>query len=117
MLSKLSFKVLTFDDYGVSGHPNHIAVSKGLTLLALSLKSKNSQVVAMRLKSKALVRKFLGPFDVVFALLFSQYIVFSLSSVFVAWRGMFAHHSQNKLYRQVFVILSAFSYMNEFEII
>ncbi|WBY58651.1 N-acetylglucosaminyl-phosphatidylinositol de-N-acetylase [Plasmodium yoelii yoelii] len=48
-------KILTFDEYGVSGHPNHISVYKGAQILA---KSKNIQLFSLH--STNLIQKYLG---------------------------------------------------------
>ncbi len=106
--------MVTFDEKGVSGHLNHIATHKGV-LLAYTLLDKEgkNKVLGLKLQSKNILRKFLGPYDILFSLWFSEYVIVSISF----WRtlhGMQLHASQNKLYRQVFVILSSFTYINCF---
>ncbi len=108
-------QIVTFDEWGVSGHPNHIATYKGvLHAYSSALKATYSHITGLKLTSRNLLRKFLGPFDLLFSLWFSENVVLSMN----LWRaisGMYAHNSQNHLYRQVFILLSAFTYINEFE--
>lgn len=145
-------KLVTFDSYGVSGHPNHIAVYKGVRYFcerqvedeqqqqqmggtgggvktkgvgdstsssALVVVKKVGKVAAIKLKSKSFFRKFMGPFDIILSLLFSflldALLVVGFKTMLSAFRGMYIHKSQNKLYRQIFVVISSFSYINEFE--
>lgn len=60
-------KVITFDDFGVSGHCNHIAVSRGVRRL---LESRTSCLNAVwSLDSTVMLRKYLGAGDVVVSIL------------------------------------------------
>jgi N-acetylglucosaminylphosphatidylinositol deacetylase len=63
--------IFTFDDFGVSGHPNHIATYKGVKLFHDCLRPKksnfesftesNQQAIRIfTLKSVSMLRKFVG---------------------------------------------------------
>lgn len=107
-------QVITFDERGVSDHPNHIATYHGVRL-ALSELSKQSPSppLGLKLKSLGILRKFSGIFELLWAWLFADYVVASFG-LLTALRGMYVHRSQNLLYRQVFVVISAFTYVNSF---
>jgi N-acetylglucosaminylphosphatidylinositol deacetylase len=107
-------QVLTFDERGVSNHPNHIATYHGvrLALSELAKQSPNSPL-GLKLKSLSILRKFCGVLELFLAWLFADYVVASFG-LLTALRGMYVHRSQNLLYRQVFVVISAFTYVNSF---
>lgn len=105
--------MITFDERGVSDHPNHIATFKGVQLAYSKLRAENTPIVALKLQSKSTVRKFLGPFDLFFSMWSSEYVIFSCHVVRTLM-GMYAHASQNLWYRKIFVVLSSFTYMNAF---
>lgn len=120
--------IYTFDEYGVSGHPNHIATYRGVRL-AIQRHTRSQTTIQQhrfhsskpvhgwKLRSRSVFRKFLGVFDLFITALFcrSTYTVINVCGVFFALNGMFIHNSQNAVYRQCFVLLSCFSYFNEFE--
>ncbi len=108
-------QVVTFDERGVSEHPNHIATYHGVRL-ALSNMSKLLIVttpVGLKLQSNHVLRKFSGIVDVFLACLYSDHVVISFGLI-TALRGMYLHRSQNQLYRQLFVLMSSFTYVNAF---
>jgi N-acetylglucosaminylphosphatidylinositol deacetylase len=131
--------VVTFDGYGVSGHVNHIATYHGMERALAILRSacvsggaifpegrsqhatpcghrkNDGGVLGLKLMSKSLCRKFLGPFDIFFSLYYSNLVVMNFDLA-VIYRGMRAHSSQNVWYRKIFILLSCFSYINCFEI-
>ena len=57
--------IISFDNYGVSGHPNHISVGMAIKLLRKDPKLK--EVKMYELESVNLVRKFIGPLDFFFS--------------------------------------------------
>ena len=109
--------VVTFDDYGVSGHPNHIAtgrsVSQAVALYASS--SSSSNLKCIKLESTNLLRKFTGPIDVLFSLLLSDLVVIN-SNPCVAYKAMRAHRSQFLWYRYIFIVLSRYTYVNTYSV-
>ena len=110
-----SLQVVTFDERGVSDHPNHIATYHGVRL-ALSNMSKLMIVttpLGLKLQSNNVLRKFSGILDLVLACLYSDHVVVTFGLI-TALRGMYLHRSQNQLYRQVFVFMSSFTFINAF---
>ena len=71
-------------------------------------------VSGMKLKSLNLYRKFSGILEILYALCCYEYVVVACG-VWTALKGMYIHRSQNLFYRQIFVIISAFTYVNSFE--
>lgn len=106
-------QVFTFDEVGVSGHLNHIATYHGVKHAVLALQSRNN-ILAYKLKSKNVFRKFLGVFEILPSLCLDEHIVFGLQ-LLKTFAGMQAHSSQNLWYRQIFICLSSFTYVNSFE--
>ena len=104
--------MFTFDEYGVSGHINHIATYHGVNHAYLAIRA-NQSLMAFKLKSKNILRKFLGLLEFPLALCLDEHIVFSLQ-LLKSIAGMQAHVSQNLFYRQVFIALSSFTYINSF---
>lgn len=105
--------IITFDEFGVSGHPNHIAVYHGVKRALRAMASKGAQVDGIKLLSKNLVRKFSGPFDIIVAYFLSEYFVYKLNPMTTIF-GMFAHASQFVWYRRLFVLFSCYTYINSF---
>ena len=96
----------------MSGHPNHIATYYGVKEAMQSEKNENVQF--FKLKSKDVVRKFLGLLDILISFLLGEAILVHLVGPLFALRGIYIHRSQNLPYRQVFVLISSFSYINSF---
>eukprot|EP00981_Chlorochromonas_danica_P006012 scaffold1244_cov162-Ochromonas_danica.AAC.48 len=106
--------VVTFDDYGVSGHPNHIAVYQGVRLATLRSSGENLPKHVLKLCSKPLIRKFWGVFDVPLSFLCDETMLVVNGQ---PWRTALAfaqHTSQMLVYRQAFILLSSFTYINSF---
>jgi len=106
--------IVSFDECGVSSHPNHISTYLGLVKAFARLKEGGTNLVALKLKSKNFFRKFCGPIDLLFSYLFAENFVWSLWSVFNGLKGIYVHQSQNVWYRRLFVLMSSFSYVNSF---
>lgn len=105
--------VFTFDEYGVSYHPNHIATFQG-TCIAVSLfNSKGYAITGLKLQTTNVVRKFCGIVDLCLSFLFNsiQFYNFNLLKVY---EGMCSHASQFVWYRKIFIVLSRYSYVNSF---
>lgn len=111
--------VLTFDDYGVSGHPNHVACYRGVL---------ERHRPAWILLSTGIMLKYSGPLGVLFvdlaAFLCSGYHDETRSVVTMTrfdpartWGAMQSHQSQFVWYRRLFVIFSHFAYTNSLLII
>lgn len=112
--------IVTFDQYGISSHPNHIAVHKGVREL------KNSMppgLLYVQLPTRSILTKYVGPLAAL------PYTIFSPTDVsrthFVAlvhpasaWASMAAmrrHASQLVWFRYLFVLFSSYTYVNELE--
>ena len=126
-------QVFTFDDYGVSGHPNHIATHFGVQQALGEQLEKCSAattpnagaekvVRGWALESTNIVRKYIGILDTVPSLWLTRpsedaqqdrQFVF----VFRPWwnyNAMALHQSQFVWYRRLFVVFSRYTYVNTF---
>ena len=63
-------KIITFDQYGVSGHSNHSAIYEAVNKLT---EFKNLNIEIWFLKSVSIIRKYLAIFDIVFTVLSSSF--------------------------------------------
>ncbi|KAI4837256.1 N-acetylglucosaminyl-phosphatidylinositol de-N-acetylase [Plasmodium brasilianum] len=87
--SKRNIKlVLTFDKYGVSGHPNHISIYNSARLL-----SKTKDVKVFTLNSANLIPKYLGFYSLPFIL---------HTKLMTLYKSQFAH------YRMLFCLISQY---------
>lgn len=100
--------IITFDDYGVSGHTNHRAINKALK----QNRSAFQHIQMWELESTNLLRKYIGLLDIVFSSR-SYYASVNFNPVFT-WRAMKIHYSQFVWYRKLFVLFSRYSYLNTF---
>ena len=94
--------VITFDAQGISGHPNHQAVHRGVRKL--------QGLRRFQLESTGMLRKYLGVFDLLLSL--SEDMLFVNVNIGLAWRAMAAHYSQFVWYRKLFVLFSRYGYVN-----
>jgi N-acetylglucosaminylphosphatidylinositol deacetylase len=101
--------ILTFDDYGVSGHLNHISLYQSLSSHRSSFKS----IQMWSLESTSLFRKYIGLFDIIFSSR-SEFAVINFNP-FLAWKAMSTHNSQFVWYRKLFVVFSRYAYLNTFK--
>ncbi|KAL4446014.1 hypothetical protein ABPG74_011006 [Tetrahymena malaccensis] len=102
--------IFTFDDHGVSGHPNH----KDVYRCVRNFKQQNTELTKgikfFKLQSVNIIRKYIGAFDILFCI-FSQ-ITFVNCNPLKAWQAMSIHHSQFVYFRKLFVIFSRYAYIN-----
>lgn len=115
--------IITFDDYGISGHPQHRAVHYGVRTLLME-KEKYSQgqpdktVDAWELISTSIVRKYSGPLDIWSSILYALWLgqgethCFFSKNPHMCFLAMGQHSSQWLWYRKLFVILSSYAYVN-----
>lgn len=100
--------IFTFDNYGVSGHPNHSAISRALSQL--------DSIPVLHLKSFPLWLKYLGPIGaMLLSFIFKNRIIFhvSVSEAIRSGRAaMYEHRSQMIWFRHLFVIFSIYMYIN-----
>ena len=106
--------VVSFDEYGVSGHVNHIDVSKGVQQVRVRVKELQPHIIFLQLQSCCFFRKFIGIFDIIPSLLLEEHLVLN----FNVWRVFYAlllHRTQITWYRILFVMFSKFTYVNTFK--
>lgn len=109
--------VVTFDDCGASGHPNHIAASAGVR--AFLSQGFNDVRLARRiahyeLESASIWWRYLGPLAIALSWLFAKRdcLVFVNMDTHAAYCALSTHASQFVWYRKVFVVISAYTYYN-----
>mmetsp|Transcript_8970 Transcript_8970/g.37018 ORF Transcript_8970/g.37018 Transcript_8970/m.37018 type:complete len:317 (+) Transcript_8970:118-1068(+) len=112
--------VLTFDDWGVSHHPNHISTFRGVREYLHEEKAVREEgkggrnIQGFSLESTSIWRKYAGPLDALYSALASPYAYFTpLPSA--SFASMKAHHSQFVWFRWLFVCFSRYGYVNTFD--
>ncbi|CAJ1361157.1 unnamed protein product [Effrenium voratum] len=103
--------VLTFDNKGVSGHPNHISTSEGM-LRARELAEHDLQFDLFLLKSVALYQKYIGPLSLL--MLGASDAAATTNSPTACLTALSAHWSQLVWYRALFALASHYAYVNTF---
>ncbi|KAL6763667.1 putative deacetylase LmbE-like domain-containing protein [Haematococcus lacustris] len=113
--------VVTFDNLGVSHHPNHVAVHHGVRALqarSSMLGDDFQSVTWLQLESVATVPKFIGGIAVlsscseVWQPSGSGRRVFVATEFWRAWKAMTRHRSQLVWYRLLFMVASRYTYIN-----
>ncbi|XP_020975578.1 probable N-acetylglucosaminyl-phosphatidylinositol de-N-acetylase isoform X2 [Arachis ipaensis] len=112
----VALKIITFDNYGVSGHCNHRDVHYGVSKLLYDTLQKDIDV--WELVSTNILRKYSGPIDIwltmIWAMLHSsgtiQYLVNEHPRR--SYCAMAQHASQWVWFRKLFVTLSSYTYVN-----
>lgn len=96
--------IYTFDNYGVSGHPNHCAISRAL----------RSFPQVRQLKSFNIFLKYSGPIGaLILSLYYGESFHISVSEAIGSGRAaMYQHRSQMVWFRHLFVIFSIYMYIN-----
>lgn len=106
--------IVTFDEVGVSSHPNHIATFKGVEQALASTSSVDSlRVTGLKLESTNIFRKFTGVLDLFFSHFTSTVLMYNLN-VFTIFKAMWCHKSQFVWYRALFILFSRYTYVNTF---
>ena len=101
--------IITFDDMGVSGHPNHIACFNATQYY---LRDLSPLVNGVALKSVGGIEKFIGPLSLLGSKGSNSC---TLSGYRKAWNQMADHSSQFTWYRKLFIIFSQYSYVNKLD--
>lgn len=113
--------MITFDNYGVSGHANHIAVHRGVCRFVLDcakkLEDKESfSIEAWQLVSVSIIKKYSGPMYVLWSMWNNrntdQSHSFYSKGPQHSIGAMRLHGTQWLWYRRMFVIFSHYTYMN-----
>ncbi|BES94519.1 N-acetylglucosaminyl-phosphatidylinositol [Nesidiocoris tenuis] len=103
--------LLTFDGYGVSGHRNHIAISRAVNrLLAENRLPPNCKCYA--LKSENIFIKYLGFLVVLLRRSSPNVYICSSTDHKTIQTAMSMHASQNVWFRKLFMKFSSYSYLN-----
>jgi len=102
--------VVSFDEYGVSGHPNHGACARGVAAWFAATDPEDGYR-AWALVSTGLARKFLGFVDILFSILGSDVLLVSPHPT-RTWSALACHASQFVWYRRLFVLFSRYSFVN-----
>ncbi|KAM5572895.1 hypothetical protein ABKV19_012782 [Rosa sericea] len=108
--------IITFDNYGVSGHCNHCDVHYGVRKLLLASSQRN--VEAWELVSTNIFRKYSGPVDIWFSNLYSMQCSNEMLHCLVneqprkSFLAMAQHASQWVWFRKLFVAFSTCTYVN-----
>lgn len=101
--------IVTFDDQGVSGHPNHCAIFHGVSEL---MKQRMIDVEVWTLTSVHLIRKYIGLADINFVWV-DEWQCTRLNMV-EAYLTLAEHASQLVWFRKLFIIFSRYTYLNSF---
>lgn len=113
--------IITFDKYGVSQHPNHVACHEGVKLLKRKFPPG---LIFLQLKTHCLLFKYLGAGSLLLrsVSLFRKRtisrtcfdVVIPPSSFLTCFSAMRIHASQLKWFRYLFIFFSSYSCRNEF---
>ena len=101
--------IMTFDNQGISSHPNHIALYYGVNQL---MEKRLVDVEVMTLNTVNIFRKYIGLNDVNFVMP-DEWHAFRLN-VFEAYRSLAIHATQMVWFRKLFIIFSRYTYVNSF---
>ena len=103
---------ISFDMFGITGHINHIAISKGMKLFA----KKYNTIPCFVLETvPSIIRTYISIFDILRTIClrkkYDNTILFTTLS-YSAWYAMQKHTSQFHLLRKLFIIFSRYSHIN-----
>jgi len=107
--------LLTFDEVGVSSHPNHIDTFKGVQQFKMRIdREKNTNINIFTLDSVGLVRKYIGVLDFIVSLHKNEdnLVTIFTPNPLSTWRAMKSHQTQFVWYRKLFVVFSRYNYVN-----
>jgi N-acetylglucosaminylphosphatidylinositol deacetylase len=108
--SKNISAVLTFDNYGVSGHRNHISLYKALSKLDIKVYA---------LQSTNVLKKFTGILALLDLFYPSADLIFlnSPKMYMTARKAMFQHQSQLEWFRHLYLLCSQYMIVNKFTLV
>ncbi|PVU86620.1 hypothetical protein BB561_006641 [Smittium simulii] len=114
--------IFTFDNQGISGHPNHISLYIGIKfMIQTSQTFKFKPVELYTLNSLSLVRKYLFFLDSIFSLgdfyrkSDSVLFVNGLEKYKLSCKTMDVHETQLVWYRKLYVTFSRYMFINSFD--
>ncbi|XP_058227629.1 uncharacterized protein LOC131336033 isoform X3 [Rhododendron vialii] len=108
--------IITFDNYGVSGHCNHRDVNLGTRKLLHETAERD--IEAWELISNNILRKYSGPVDICLSLVYAtMYQNGELHCLLNerpnrSYNAMAQHRSQWIWFRKLFVVFSSYTYVN-----
>jgi N-acetylglucosaminylphosphatidylinositol deacetylase len=102
--------IVTFDNRGISGHPNHIAVHGGVMEASRNLAVFGITQI-LTLESVSLFRKYLSYADSIFCSTMTHLIYFAPSPL-DSHRALTHHDSQYVWFRKLFVLFSRYTFIN-----
>lgn len=103
--------VLTFDEKGISAHPNHISCFHALQFLYTNgLVPPNVQIFV--LETVSLLRKYIGFLDLYPSFFSPTFMV--LCSPRIAWSAMRKHRTQLVWFRYLYLLFSRYVFLNTF---
>lgn len=113
--------ICSFDERGVSGHPNHCSIGRAMDLFIIQEKQKKHNANATtvyQLQTLPLWLKYLGPLGGFFTLQIyrnSQHLCRGISlwdSYVFGYRAMLEHRSQLVWFRRLYLIFSVYMTVN-----
>ncbi|EFC45500.1 predicted protein [Naegleria gruberi] len=106
--------LLTFDKDGISSHPNHIDVFRGVSYFSDRCKREQTSIDIFTLESVNLLRKYLGIIEFAISLHFNsdENVTIFTPNPFIAWKAMSSHESQFVWFRKLFVLFSRYTFVN-----
>ncbi|XP_078404507.1 N-acetylglucosaminyl-phosphatidylinositol de-N-acetylase [Cetorhinus maximus] len=109
--------VLTFDEDGVSGHANHIALYYAIRKLHSEKKLPNG-CQALVLQSTNVLRKYISILDLPISWLRPHYVMYILHSweYQQAKKAMYCHQSQLLWFRHLYLYISRYMFINTFHL-
>ena len=115
-------RIVTFDERGVSFHPNHIAVNRGIVEYKEEIKNVTKRRSIKTLKTGTWVSKYTSFFSIMTELLKTivdkkrkqQIFAIPLNHLFkmTLFRAFQCHKSQRVWYRYLYLLFSKFQYYN-----
>lgn len=108
--------IITFDNYGISGHCNHRDVHHGIHKMLCETSQGN--VEAWELISTNILRKYSGPLDVWLSIVYAmhqpseQILCLLNKQPRKSFLAMAQHLSQWVWFRKLFVLFSSYTYVN-----
>uniref|UniRef100_A0AAF5DC84 N-acetylglucosaminylphosphatidylinositol deacetylase n=2 Tax=Strongyloides stercoralis TaxID=6248 RepID=A0AAF5DC84_STRER len=107
--------VLTFDEYGISGHINHIGCFKSIQYL-YSNGLLPADVEVFVLESISILRKYISFWDLILSRFRSRYIYISnFRNVLSAYSAMREHKTQLVWFRYLYMIFSRYVFVNTYK--
>ncbi|GBB94463.1 hypothetical protein RclHR1_02360021 [Rhizophagus clarus] len=115
--------IITFDEKGVSSHPNHIAAFNGAKHFIQSVTTSNN-VILYKLTTVPILRKYISILDLPLTYQFKNqnhlnHLIFisSFNNFILARRAMTSHQSQLVWFRHLYILFSRYMMINELQLV